>query len=108
MSCFLRNNPYTGNTSSYKPLLFDHLLMKITFGKEKFDFTPTMDYETFTSANEDYYFIQYEMAIEWEPQLQYAVRDWDTDAMREWVEESKEEVFDLMAELYREYLSINF
>jgi hypothetical protein len=48
------------------------------------------------------------MAFEDEPVLLDNARDWDLDHMREWVlQDQAEEVLDLMAEIYREYLSIN-
>lgn len=83
-------------------------MTKVNLGKEVFVFSPDMDLDRFTEANEAYYFKCYEEAHEDEPQKLFAARDGDFDDMREWVLEDKWQVMDLMTELYREYLSLNY
>jgi len=80
----------------------------IQLGKEKFTFSPDMDLDEFTSANEEYYSRMYEEAYQDEQHRLHKLRDGDTDDMREWVLEGKEQVMDLMAEIYREFLFVNY
>ncbi len=83
-------------------------MTKVQLGKEKFDFSPDMDLNTFTSANEAYYYASYESSHEDEPNKLYKVMDWDTDDLREWVMSDKQAIIDLMGELYVEFLSTNY
>lgn len=82
--------------------------MKVQLWKEKFEYNPTMDLDTFTTANEDYYYESYERHHEDEPSKIFRARDGDTDEMREWVMSDKQAIIDLMWELYVEFLSTNY
>lgn len=83
-------------------------MTKVQLGKDKFEYNPTMDLETFTTANEDYYYASYERHHEDEPSKIFRARDGDTDDMREWVMSDKQAIIELMGELYVEFLSTNY
>jgi pyruvate formate-lyase activating enzyme-like uncharacterized protein len=78
-------------------------MAKIKFDNYDFDFNPKMSPEEFINLNEWYYS---ESWLENNPEKAYKINDWDLEEM--YNDLSREDVSDLMTELYRENLFINY
>lgn len=78
-------------------------MAKIKFDNYDFDFNPKMSPEEFVQENEVYYCNEWE---ERNPEKAYKINDWDLEEM--YNDLSREDVSDLMTELYRENLFINY
>lgn len=78
-------------------------MVKIKMYSYEFEFNPKMSPEEFVQENEVYYCNEWE---ERNPEKAYKINDWDLEEM--YNDLSREDVSDLMTELYRENLFINY
>lgn len=78
-------------------------MAKIKFDNYDFDFNPKMSPEEFINLNEWYYC---KIREDKHPEKAYKINDWDLEEM--YNDLSREDVSDLMTELYRENLFINY
>ena len=78
-------------------------MAKIKFDNYDFDFHPKMSPEEFVQENEVYYCNEWE---ERNPELAYKINDWDIEQMYDDLD--YELVAELMTQLYREFLFINY
>ncbi len=78
-------------------------MVKIKMYSYEFEFNPKMSPEEFVQENEVYYCNEWE---ERNPEKAYKINDWDLEEVYD--DLSREDVSDLMTELYRENLFINY
>ena len=78
-------------------------MAKIKFENYDFDFNPKMSTEEFINLNEWYYC---KIREDKHPEKAYKINDWDLEEVYD--DLSREDVSDLMTELYRENLFINY
>lgn len=78
-------------------------MVKIKMYSYEFEFNPKMSPEEFVQENEVYYCNEWE---ERNPEKAYKINDWDLEEV--YNDLSREDVSDLMTELYRENLFINY
>lgn len=78
-------------------------MVKIKMYSYEFEFNPKMSPEEFVGINEWYYS---ESWLENNPEKAYKINDWDLEEM--YNDLSREDVSDLMTQLYREFLIDNY